>query len=162
MPNALLFSVKPCGSLCLYGKDFEKYMEDMKSRFHARGCPQHLNQKSIKEVKSTSINMVKRQKWAKRVTFVVTYHPLLKSLQSLINKHFNILRIDKEVKKVLKPSPVVTYFKATKLSCDWVRAKLYPLKRETVSSKGNGKCCAVFKNVNEASTLTSSVIHGTY
>ena len=38
---------------------------------------------------------------------MVTYHPLLKSLQSLINKHFNILRIDKEVKKVLKPSPVV-------------------------------------------------------
>ena len=90
----------------------------MKSRFHARGYPQHLNQKSIKEVKSTSINMVKRQKRAKRVTFIVTYHPLLKSLQSLINKNFNILRIDKEVKKVLKPSPMVTYFSARKLSCD--------------------------------------------
>ena len=35
-----------------------------------------------------------KQSKSKRVTFVVTYHPLLKSFQSLINKHLNVLYLD--------------------------------------------------------------------
>ena len=48
----------------------------------------------MKEIKFININRIKRQKGTKGVNFVVTYHPLLKSLQGLINKHLNILYID--------------------------------------------------------------------
>ena len=60
------------------------------------------------------------------------------------------------------PVPMVTFRSSRKLSSYLVRAKLYPLERVTGSCKCHGKRCAVCRNVNEASTFTSSVTHETY
>ena len=57
---------------------------------------------------------------------------------------------------------MVTFHSSRKLSSYLVRAKLYPLERVTGSCKCLGKRCAVFLNVNETSTFTSSVTHETY
>ena len=89
------------------------------------------------------------------ITFVVIYHPLLKSFQGLINKHLNILYLDENVKEDFMPGPMVAFRSSRKLSSYLVRAKLYPLERMTGSCKCNGKRCTVCLNVNETSTFTS-------
>ena len=103
-----------------------------------------------------------KQSKSKQVTFVVTYHPLLKSFQSVINRHLNILYLDENAKEVFMPGPIVTFCSSRKLCGYLVRANLYPLERVTGSCKCHGKHCAVCLNVNETSTFTSSVTHETY
>ena len=67
----------------------------IKRKYSFHDCyPKHLVQREMKDIKFININRIKRQKGTKGVNFVVTYHPLLKSLQGLINKHLNILYID--------------------------------------------------------------------
>ena len=133
----------------------------MKSWFQARGYPKHLVQKEISKVQFNKENSNTKQSKSKRVIFVVTYHPLLKSSQSLINKHLNILYLDENAEAFI-PGTMVTFRSSRKLSGYLVRAKLYPLERVTGSCKCHGKRCAVCLNVNETSTFSSSVIHETY
>lgn len=76
-------------------------MESMRSWVYARGNPKHLVQKEMKKIKFTNINRVKRQKGNKEVTFLVTYHPLPKSLQNVNNMYLSILYMDQEAKKSL-------------------------------------------------------------
>ena len=103
-----------------------------------------------------------KQSKSKRVTFVVTYHPLLKPFQKLINKHLNILYLDENAKELFMPGPMVTFRSSRKLSSHLVRAKLYPLETVTGSCKYSEKHCAVCLNVSQTSTFTSSVTHKTY
>ena len=93
--------------------------------------------------------------------FVVTCHPLLKSFQSLINKHLNILCLDENAKEVFMPGPMVKFRSSRKLSSYLVRAKLYPPERLTGSCKCHGNR-AMCLNFNETSTFICSVIHETY
>ena len=130
----------------------------MKSWFEASGYPNHLFQKKMNKVRFNKQNSNTKQSQSKRVTFVVTYHPSWKSLQSLINKHLNILYLDENSKEVFMPGPMLIFRSSRKLSSYLVRAKFYPLKRVTGSCKNRGKRCAVFLNVNETSTFTSSVV----
>ena len=67
----------------------------MKSWFQARGYSKHLAQKEINKAQLNKENSNTKQSKSKPVLFVVAYHPLLKSLQSLINKRLNILYLDK-------------------------------------------------------------------
>ena len=86
---------------------------------------------------------------------------MLKSFQSVINKHLNILYLDENAEEVPMPGPMVIFRSSRKLSSYLVRAKLYPLERVTGSCQCHGKRCAVCLNVNETSTFTSSVTHET-
>ena len=76
-----------------------------------------------------------KQSKYERGTFVVIYHPLLKSSQSLINKHLNILYLDENAKEIFMHGPMVTFRSIRKLSSYLVRAKLHPLERVTGSCK---------------------------
>ena len=70
--------------------------------------------------------------------------------------------MDKEVKRVFTPQPMISFRSARKLSSYLVRAKLYPTKRTEGSHKCGGKRCEVYINVNETSTFTSAVTGETY
>ena len=115
----------------------------------------------MSKVRFNKENSNTKQSKSKGVTFVVTYHPLLKSFQSLINKHLNILYLDENAKEVFMPGPMVTFRSSRKLSSYLVRAKLYPLERVTGSCKCHGKRCAMCLNFKEASNFTRSVTHET-
>ena len=115
----------------------------------------------MSKVRFNKENSNTKQSKSKGVTFVVTYHPLLKSFQSLINNHLNILYLDENSKEVFMPGLMVTFRSSGKLSSYLVRAKLYPLERVTGSCKCHGKRYAMCLNFNETSTFTSSVTHGT-
>ena len=64
--------------------------------------------------------------------------------------------MDKEVKKVFTPKPMISFRSARKLSNYLLRPKMYPIDRNVRSKNCNSKRCEVSKNVNEASTLTST------
>ena len=147
---------------CYNKTDFERHLDNMKSWFQARSDHKHLPQKEMSKGRFNKENSNTKQSKSKGVTFVVTYHPLLKSFQSLINKHLNILYLDENAKEVFMPGPMVTFRSRRKLSNYLVRAKLYPLERVTGSCKCHGKRCATCLNFNETSIFTSSVTHETY
>ena len=116
----------------------------------------------VRKVRFNKENSNTKQSKSKEVTFAVTYHPFLKSFQSLINNYLNNLYLDENAKEVFMPGPMLTFRSSRKLSSYLVRAKLYPLERVTGSCKCHGKRCAMCLNFNERSTFTSSVTHETY
>ena len=87
---------------------------------------------------------------------------MLKSFQSLVNNHLNILCLDENAKEVFMPGPMATFGSSRKLGSYLVRAKLYPLERVTGSYKCHGKRFAMCLNFNETSTFTSSEINHTF
>ena len=77
----------------------------MKSWFQARSYPKHLAQKEISKVRFNKENINTKRRKSKGVTFVVTYHPLLKCFQNLTNKHLDIFYLDEMVKTFLCLDP---------------------------------------------------------
>ena len=128
---------------CFNKTDFERHLEDIKSWFQARCYHKHLAQKEMSKGQFNKENSNTKQSESKGVTFVATYHPLLKSYQSLINKYLNILYLDENAEEIFMPGPMVTFRSSGKLSSYLVRAKLYPLERVTGSCKCHGKRCAM-------------------
>ena len=66
--------------------------------------------------------------------------------------------MDKEVKKVFTPKPMISFHSARKLSDYLLRPKMYPVDRSVGSKNYKSKRCEVSKNVKEASTLISTLI----
>ena len=73
--------------ICSNKTDFERHLDHVESWFQARGYPKDLVQKLMNKNRHNKQNSNTKQSKSKWVIFVITYHPLLKSLQSLINKH---------------------------------------------------------------------------
>ena len=86
----------------------------------------------------------------------MTYHPLLKSLSAIIDTNLSILYMDKEVRKVFNPRPMVSFRSARKSNSYLVRAKLYPLDRIVCSYKCKSKRCQVCNNIKEADSFICS------
>ena len=101
------------------------------------------------KVNFSNLERKSNSKTQKGISLVVTYHPLLKSLDSIVNNNIYLLHMDQEVKKTFAPQPMVSYQSARKLSSYLVRAKLYPIERKVGLCKSNGKRCEVCKNVLE-------------
>ena len=75
----------------------------MKSWFQARSYPKHIAQKEISKFRFNKEKCSTKENKSKGVTFAVTYHPLLKSFQSLINKHLNIVYLNENSFLCLDP-----------------------------------------------------------
>ena len=60
-------------------------MEDVRPWFQTRSYTEHIVQREMKKFQFTKVNRVKKLKETKGVTLAFMHHPLLKSLQSLIN-----------------------------------------------------------------------------
>ena len=74
----------------------------------------------------------------KAIAFVM-YHPLLKSISAIFDMNLSVFWMDKEVKEVFTPWPMVSFLSACKLSSNFIRAKLYHLERTVGSYKCKGK-----------------------
>ena len=92
----------------------------------------------------------------KRVPLVIKYHPLLKSVCTILYKHLYLLHMDKEVKKVSPVAPIVSFKSAQKINSYLVRAKFYPLQRAMGPFKCKKPRCEVCINVIETDTFTST------
>ena len=118
----------------------------MKGWFIKRGYPESVIEKEMKKV-CFSKQVQKSKKAEKRVPFVVTYHPLLNKLSSVIHRNLYLLYMNQEVKNVFTPEPIVSYRSARKISSYLVRAKLYPLERKVGSEKCGKSRCEVCLNI---------------
>ena len=96
----------------------------------------------------------------KGIPLVITYHPLLKDFSSVIRKHLYILYLNKEVKEIFTPVPMVSFRVARKLGRYLVRAN--PLQRSVGSFKCNGKRCQLCLNVTETKSFSSTVTKNEY
>ena len=149
--------------ICSNKSDFLKHLESMKSWFEVRGYPNKLIEQEIEKVKFFRNGNVLRQRDPRKgVPFVLTYHPLFKSMGKIINKNLYLLYMNNEVKKVFTPKPMISFRSARKMSSYLVRAKLYPEERTKRSFKCGSTRCEVSLNVNETSTFASTVTVKTY
>ena len=151
--------------ICSYKKDFDRHMKELRLWFIRRGYPGQLIDSEMKKVKFSGANCNKDNincKANKGVPLVITYHPKLKSINSVINKKLYLLQMDSEVKRVFAAKPMVSFRGARKVSSYLVRAKLYPLERTTGSLKCEGSRCDVCLNVNETSSFSSAVTNETF
>ena len=96
------------------------------------------------------------------VPFVITYHPKLREIVSIMKKYQNTLYQDEIVTRVFTPFPMVSYRNAIKLSSYLVHAKLYPLEWKRGSYKCGSSRCQVCNNIEETETFSSTVTGETY
>ena len=84
-----------------------------------------------------------RQK--KGVSFVITFHPKVKVLQNIINKHLYLLYMNDEVERIFTPKPMVSFRSSRKIISYLVRPKLYPIKKTVGSFRCGSKRCEICK-----------------
>ena len=137
--------------------DFNRHRDEMKLWFKNRNYPERIVNQEMSKVKIQVRGKRRNNQHEKGIPFVVTYHPLLHSLGNIIKKHSYILNMDREVKKVFTPKPIISYRSARKLSSYLVRAKLYPIDRTIGSFKCDCNRCQVCHNINETSNFSCSV-----
>ena len=108
----------------------------MKSWFSESRYPSDLVGSETEKVKFTpKLNNRNRGKYIKGVSFALTYHRKLKSLNKILTKNLYLLYIDKELKKVFTPKPMVSFRLARKLSNYLMRANMHPIKRTVVCKR---------------------------
>ena len=142
--------------LCSLEKDFNYHKLNMKEWFIKRGYPESIIDEKMKKVPFSEQGQ-KSKKVEKEVPFVLTYHPLLSKLPSIIHRNLYLLYMNQEVKNVFTPRPIVSYRSAWKISSYLVRAKLYPLERKVGSEKCRKSRCEVCLNIQETNTFTSTI-----
>ena len=102
----------------------------MKSWFEVRDYPNKLIEQEMEKVNlSKDGNVVRQGDPRKRVPFVLTYHPLFKSMGKIINKNLYLLYMNNEVKKVFTPKPTISLRSARKMSSYWLEQN-YIQKKE--------------------------------
>ena len=141
--------------LCSLEKDFNYHKLNMKERFIKRGYPESVIEKEMQKVHFSKQGQ-KSKKVEKGVPFVVTYHPLLNKLSSILHRNLYLLYMNQEVKNVFTPGPIVSYRSARKISSYLVRAKLYPLERKVGSVKCGKSRCEVCLSIQETDAFTST------
>ena len=73
--------------LCSYEESFIKHKASMKSWFLKREYPEMLILAEMDEVKFSNIERKSNSKTQRCIPLVVTYHPLLKTLSSIVNNN---------------------------------------------------------------------------
>ena len=126
------------------------------------GYPEKIIKTEMSKAKFNVDNKRSNNRQKREIPFVVTFHPKLKVLQNIINKHLYLLHMNDEVKSVFTPKPMVSFWSSRKISSYLVRAKLYPIERTVGSFRCGSKRCEVCKYITETDNFTSSVTGETY
>ena len=141
--------------LCSLKKDFNYHKLNMKVWFIKRSYPESVIDKEMEKVPFSEQGQ-KSKKVEKEAPFVVTYHPLLSKLSTVIHRNLYLLYMNKEVKNVFTPGPIMSYRSARKIRSYLVRAKLYLLERNVSSEKCGKSRCEVCLNIQETDKFTST------
>ena len=105
--------------ICSFKEDFEIHRNQMKLRFLNRRYPKWLIDAEVWKVKFPCTSR-KRDTKMKGIHLVITYHLLLKDFASAIRKRLCVLYLNKEVKEIFTPDPMVSFRRERKigrLSC---------------------------------------------
>ena len=121
----------------------------------------------VKSINRDSLLEYKGKNKIQRIPLVVTYHPDLKHLSSVIRKHWHLIEQDPTLKKLLPEPPVMAYRRPKSLRDILVRATI---KKDSPENPGGGytPCrrvtsnCMCCKAANTSSTFQSSVTKQKY
>ena len=142
--------------ICSERKDLKSHVRDLKGWFLRRGYPQQIIEEQVDRAFRLPLeNDTQQNKMENGMALVVTYSPVFRNLSTTLQKNFNILYSDAEVRTVFTPSPFVAYRSARNLKNFFVRSKVYPLERTVGSSKCVSKRCQVCPNVSETDIFES-------
>ena len=84
--------------ICTFENDLIRHGNEMKLWFLRRGCPKKLIETEVKKVSfSTSSNETRNK--VKGFPMTIRYHPLLKTISSIICKNLYLLHMNDEIKK---------------------------------------------------------------
>ena len=93
-----------------------------------------------------------------RVPIIVTYHPCLPLLNSILAKHSSILNVSERLRRAVSNPPLVTYRRPSNLKNLLVRATF---KQRQPSYKGNSQCrqtrCKTCQHIKSVDKFNSSV-----
>ena len=142
--------------ICSFEEDFERHRNQKKLWFLNRRYQKRLIDSEMEKVRFPCTS-IKRDTKIKGIPLVITYHPLLKGFASVSRKHLYVIYLNKEVKEIFTPGPMVPFRGARKLGRYLVRAKLYPLERSVGSFKCNSQRCQVCLNFTETKAFSSTV-----
>ena len=78
----------------------------MKSWFLKQGYPENIINREMEKVKFKKQVFSRRGEVTKGVPMVITYHPLLNSMGTILYKHLYLLHMDKEITKVFSVAPI--------------------------------------------------------
>ena len=128
-------------------------MAAVKQWFAKRDYPQNSKNSEMNKVKFPYVENIYNSNKDKGIPFVVTFHLLLKSLMSILNKNYYLLQMNDEVKKVFTLRPMVSFRGTRRLSSYLVRAKLYHVERKIGSCKCNCNRCQVYQSIFDTDTF---------
>ena len=94
--------------ICSEKNDVNVHVEDLKTWFRNRGCPDLLIKEQVEKAPRLNPSYEKNSKEVNDVPLVATYNPAFKYLFQVITKNFHLLYVDEEVKKVFSPAPFVS------------------------------------------------------
>lgn len=77
--------------ICSLEKDFQRHEEEMKSCFLRCRYLIKIIENEMKKVKFSNFSNQKNESDSKGISFVLTYHPALKSLGKIIEDHLHLL-----------------------------------------------------------------------
>ena len=96
-PSIVYSQTLRVNSLCYLEKDFKYHRLNMKEWFIKRGYLESVIDKEMKKVRFSEEGQ-KSKKVEEGVPFVITYHPLLSKLSSIIHRNLYLLYMNQEVK----------------------------------------------------------------
>ena len=115
--KSLLFLAKLFALVaCVHLKKTLRHIAGTKQWFSKRDYPQDLKNSEISKVKFPYVENKYNNNKEKGIAFVVMFYPLLKSLGSILNKNYYLLKMNDEVKKVFSLRSMVSFRSARKLS----------------------------------------------
>ena len=153
--------------ICSTNETFTLRTNELIDYLHKRGYNQYFLQREIQRVN----NITRTEALTppdtstldkpERVPFVITYNPALRSISSIIRKHFHILISSPRCYNVFKAAPIVAYRRSSNLSDFLVRAQLRNLAQHN-QPRGSypcGKNCLTCKYISDGQT--SYTFHAT-
>ena len=147
--------------ICSFEEGFGRHRNQMKLWFINRGYPKWWIDTEVEKAKFPCTSR-KRDTKMRGFRLVIAYHSWLKDFARIIRKHLDILFLNKEVREILTPGPMVSFRVARKLEYYLVRAKLYSLEKSVEWFKCNGKRCQVCLKFTEIETFSSTVTKKEY
>ena len=121
---------------CTKDADFEKHAEDMKKHYSNRGYPEKIIQDPYCKAKTRDHHSLihgekRKEDGNKRIPLVLTYNPLNPNLLKIIKKHWQILHLSLDCKKLFPETPILAYRRNWNLRDTLVRASLLkPIQTE--------------------------------
>ena len=140
--------------ICSSQNDFDRHLENMKQWFANRDYPSTLIDEQITRARSGGDQRTQREE-NKGPVLVTTYHPALRNISNILNKHSHLFQIDNELQLIFQRPPMVAFRNPKTLRNILVRAKLPVQSRIKGSFKCNGPRCTICRRVVETDSFTS-------